>query len=182
MRFEKVSGPVRRRTAAPSPRRPAVPEISRRDEPSRQGPAALPDPGPVRPRFLALFSLGASAALFAFFLLDDRGILQEKRLRQRVVDLQAEVSRTYSQNEQLGRDVERLMKDPAAAEKIAREELNLVRPGDVVVILPKGWQESAAKATTAAQVARTAKTDRTAKARPVDPPPPTATASPAPVR
>ena len=38
----------------------------------------------------------------------------------------------------------RLRTDPAAAEKIAREELNFVRPGDVVLVLPKGWTDKAA--------------------------------------
>lgn len=154
MRIEKVQGPVRKRAAGPARRPAPVPEVTRRGEPGTQGSAAKRDAGPVRPGVALIFSLGASAALFAFFLLSDKGLLQERRHRQRVAELQTEVAALFQENEKLEGEVTSLRTDPAAAEKVAREELNLVRPGDVVLILPKGWQEQAAKS---AQPAPTAK-------------------------
>ncbi len=147
MRIEKVRGPARVRGAS-APRRVVtgpVPEVTRRDEPGSSGPSARRDPTPMNPVFWLLVSVGASAALFAFFLLGGQGLLQERRNRQRVADLQAEVASLYAQSERLDAEVASLKNDPAAAERIAREELNLVRPGDVVLILPKGWQEKAAR-------------------------------------
>ena len=44
-------------------------------------------------------------------------------------------------NEALEKEVARLTKEPAAVEKIAREDLSLVAPGDVVLVLPPGFEE-----------------------------------------
>ena len=41
----------------------------------------------------------------------------------------------------LEKEVARLTKEPAAVEKIAREDLSLVAPGDVVLVLPPGFEE-----------------------------------------
>lgn len=89
----------------------------------------------------AAVSLSLSVLLSGFFLLGDRGFLEVRRQKQRLAELQAEVSALAAENEQLEADVARLKVDPAAVEKIAREELNFVRPGEVVLILPPGWQE-----------------------------------------
>ena len=40
----------------------------------------------------------------------------------------------------LEEEVVALKTDPKAVEKIARETLNLVKPGEVVLLLPDGWQ------------------------------------------
>ncbi|MDL1952272.1 septum formation initiator family protein, partial [Acidobacteria bacterium ACD] len=66
--------------------------------------------------------------------------LEVRRQRQRLAELQSEISALAAENEQLEAEVSRLEKDPAAVEKIAREELNFVRPGDVVLVLPPGWE------------------------------------------
>ena len=148
MRIERVTGPARSRGTTP-PRRAVtgpVPKVSRHDEPDPSGPSARRDSRPINPVVWLACSICASGVLFAFFLLGDKGLLQERRHIQRVADLQAEVSSLYQESERLEADVSSLKNDPAAAEKIAREELNLVRPGDVVLILPKGWQEQAERA------------------------------------
>jgi hypothetical protein len=40
-------------------------------------------------------------------------------------------------------EIQRLRTDPTASERLAREELNFVRPGEVVLVLPKGWTRKA---------------------------------------
>jgi cell division protein FtsB len=45
-----------------------------------------------------------------------------------------------AENRKLEAEVAALRNDPKAAEKVAREKLNLVRPGEVVIMLPEGWK------------------------------------------
>ena len=122
------------------PRRRPLPEISRGAE-GQRAPAARRDRAAVKLSSYAAVSLSLSVLLFGFFLLGDRGFLEVRRQKQRLAELQAEVSALAAENEQLEAGVARLKDDPAAVEKIAREELNFVRPGEVVLILPPGWQE-----------------------------------------
>ncbi len=142
MRFERIPGPGRPAPRRSAPRRPRPPEITRAAEgaPS-SGPAARRDRAPVKLSSYAAVSITVSVLLFGFFLLGDRGFLEVRRQRQRLAALQAEVSSLAAEDEALEAEVSRLKADPAAAEKIAREELNFVRPGDVVLVLPDGWRD-----------------------------------------
>jgi len=142
LRFERITGPrkglVSRtggRTAPPS--RPA----RRLDEPSASGPAARPDRPHAHPLSYVGFSLLLSFLLFVFFLAGDRGFLQVRKQKAQVAALQAEVSAIAGRNEALEKEIDRLAKDPAAVERIAREDLQLVAPGDVVLVLPPGFEE-----------------------------------------
>lgn len=142
MRFERITGPKKglvSRTGGRSapPSRPA----RRLDEPSASGPAARPDRPHAHPLSYVGFSLLLSFLLFVFFLAGDRGFLQVRKQKAQVAALQAEVSAIAGRNEALEKEIERLAKDPAAVEKIAREDLQLVAPGDVVLVLPPGFEE-----------------------------------------
>lgn len=142
MRFERISGPrkglVSRTGGRPaSPPRPA----RRTDEPPAAGPAARPERPHVHPLSYVGFSIVVSVLLFVFFLAGDRGFLQVRKQRAQVGTLQAEVSAIVERNEALEKEVARLTKEPAAVEKIAREDLSLVAPGDVVLVLPPGFEE-----------------------------------------
>lgn len=141
MRFERFYGPkkglVSRRGGRPTP----PPHAARRlDEPTATGPAARPDRPHVHPLSYAGASLVLSVLLFVFFLAGDRGLLQVRKQRAQAGALQAEVSAIAERNEALEREVTRLTKDPASVEKIAREDLHLVAPGDVVLVLPAGFE------------------------------------------
>ena len=105
------------------------------------GPAARPERPHVHPLSYVGFSLVVSVLLFVFFLAGDRGFLQVRKQRAQVGALQAEVSAIAERNEALEKEVARLTKEPAAVEKIAREDLSLVAPGDVVLVLPPGFEE-----------------------------------------
>lgn len=110
------------------------------EEPPERGPAARPDGGHVRPASYLLMSLLFSFLVFAFFLVSEKGFLQVRRQRQQLSRIQAEVAALDAENRKLEAAVAALKSDPKAAEKIAREKLNLVRPGEIVVLLPEGWQ------------------------------------------
>lgn len=150
MRFERVVGgesPPRlvgvKRLPAPSrgerrekPR--ALPELV----PETPSPAAgaRPEVTHVRSTSYVALSLLFSALVFGFFLVSDRGLLQVRRERRQLASMQAEVAELDAGNKKLEAEVEALRNDPKAVEKIARETLNLVRPGEIVLILPEGWQ------------------------------------------
>ena len=92
------------------------------------GPAARPERPHVHPLSYVGFSLVLSVLLFVFFLAGDRGFLQVRKQRAQAGALQAEVTAINARNEALEKEVALLTEDPAAVEKIAREDLQLVAP------------------------------------------------------
>jgi cell division protein FtsB len=108
--------------------------------PPSTGPSARPDARRISPTSTFMVSLLFSALVFGFFLVSDRGFLQVRRQRLQLARMQAEVSALDADNRRLEASVAALNNDPRAVEKIAREKLNLVRPGEVVLILPEGWR------------------------------------------
>ncbi len=70
--------------------------------------------------------------------------------------MQAEVAKLDADNRKLEAEVKALKTDPKAVEKTARETLNLVKPGEIVLILPEGWQARVKPPEPAAPAAATA--------------------------
>ncbi len=64
------------------------------------------------------------------------GILRLQQLRREYDSLMTQNHRLALENRQLGEEIERLKRDPATVEKIAREELHFVSPHDVVLLVP----------------------------------------------
>jgi cell division protein FtsB len=82
--------------------------------------------------------LGATV-LLVFVLLAMAGLkssrdLEASHARERM--LQARIAETRARTERLRARIERLHNDPGMLERLAREDLGLVRPGDVIVELP----------------------------------------------
>ncbi len=118
--------------------------VDRPEEPPEEpvrAPAARPDRPAVKPASYFLLSLVFSALLFALFFVGDRGFLQIRRQRTQLRTAQDEVAKLDAENRKLEAEVAALKNDPRALEKIAREKLGLVRPGEVVVVLPEGWEQ-----------------------------------------
>ncbi|MFI5121037.1 MAG: septum formation initiator family protein [Thermoanaerobaculia bacterium] len=147
MRFERIvggEGPPRIvgvRPLPPPSRRPEprpLPELA----PETPAPAsgARPDAPHVRPASYVAVSLLFSALVFGFFLVNEHGLLQVRRQRLTLAKMQAEVTKLDEDNRKLEAEVAALKSDPKAVEKTARETLNLVKPGEVVLLLPDGWQ------------------------------------------
>jgi cell division protein FtsB len=67
----------------------------------------------------------------------ERGALHLWRLRGQKAQLDEENYQLQKTNEELRRRIGRIRNDNRYLEKLAREELNLVRPGDVVYRFPK---------------------------------------------
>ena len=93
---------------------------------------------------LAVVALVLLALLAAAGLKSRQDLLQA---RSREADLTARVSDTEARIAALRRRIARLKDDPVLLETIAREDLGLVRPGDVVVVYPESAPAAAAKPT-----------------------------------
>jgi cell division protein FtsB len=68
-------------------------------------------------------------------LVGNRGLLETMRARRQYAQLAAELARTRRENARLREDIRRLNEDPTAIESVAREQLGLIRDGEVVFIL-----------------------------------------------
>ncbi|HEY1252981.1 MAG TPA: septum formation initiator family protein [Thermoanaerobaculia bacterium] len=96
--------------------------------------------GPRGPRPMTAFlvSLGVSSVLMGFLLLSDRRVLELRRARAEVQTLDVQIAERRRENEQLRGAIEAANKHEFPAEKVAREELHLVAPDDVVLLYPPG--------------------------------------------
>ena len=82
--------------------------------------------------FLALFIL----LLSIYTIVGERGVFHLWRLRGEQAQLDQQNFRLQKENETLRQRISRLRHDDLYLEKIAREELNLVRPGEVIYRFP----------------------------------------------
>lgn len=153
MRFEKIvsgEGPPRLVGIKRLPQRPLREELpAEPDTPARRArtdsgeepPAARPEGRHVRPASVVVVSALLSALVFGIFLLSDRGLLQVRRQRVQLARAQDEVAQLEADDKRLEAEVAALKSDPRALEKVAREQLNLVKPGEIVLVLPDGWEQ-----------------------------------------
>jgi len=111
------------------------------DAASALGPGAAPDPVIQRRMvrnqrtlivgLVALFLACTAAALFG-----DRGYLDVARQERQYRELR-DIHEAHQQRvEALRRDIERLRTDPAALERIAREDLGYAAPNELTLLLP----------------------------------------------
>jgi cell division protein FtsB len=146
VRFERIVGGkggaigVKRLPATPRVKesRP-LPEL-RPDTPAPAS-GARPDAPRLRPTSYIAVSLLFSVVVFGFFLLSPSGFLKVREQRIQLAKMQVAVAQLDADNRKLEAEVVALKNDPQAVEKIARETLNLVKPGEIVLILPEGWQD-----------------------------------------
>jgi cell division protein FtsB len=75
-------------------------------------------------------------SLFVYTIVGERGAVHLWRLRGEKVSLDEQNYRLQKENETLRRRIFRLRTDDRYLEEVARQELNLVRPGEVVYRFP----------------------------------------------
>jgi cell division protein FtsB len=68
-------------------------------------------------------------------LVGEKGFMESMRARRQYEQLARSLEDLKRDNARLRDDIRRLREDPAAIESLAREELGLIRPGEVVFIL-----------------------------------------------
>jgi cell division protein FtsB len=101
----------------------------------RRAQPAPPAPSPVRRRLLNYVLVLVTVVLVVDALVGDKGLMETVRARRQYADLAAALSALRQQNAQLRDEIRRLKEDPGTIESIAREELNLIRPGELLFVI-----------------------------------------------
>ena len=91
-----------------------------------------------RPMTAFLISLAVSSVLMGVLLLSDRRVLELRRARREVASLDRQIAERRSENAELKAAIEAANRHEFPAERVAREELHLVQPDDVVLLYPPG--------------------------------------------
>src|SRR5262245_34427473 len=89
----------------------------------------------LRKKAVILASIIVMVGLVVGSLFGDRGLLQLVSQRQRADALAREIDQLRSENSHLAAEIAALRRDPAAIERLAREELGLARPGETVFVI-----------------------------------------------
>jgi cell division protein FtsB len=101
----------------------------------KPGPAAPSLLAPWRARLLN-YALGfVTIVLVVDALVGDKGLLDTMRARRQYEVVAADLARKRQENARLRDAVRRLNDDPSAIESLAREELGLMREGEVLFIV-----------------------------------------------
>ena len=66
------------------------------------------------------------------------GFLAMRRTQNEIRKVQADLDKLSKENEALEQEVKDLKSDPKMIEKIARDDLGLARPGEVIIRIPQG--------------------------------------------
>jgi cell division protein FtsB len=100
-------------------------------------PELQPSRGP-RPFVAFLMSLGVSTVLLCALLFSDRRVFELAGAHAKIRQLDAEIASKQRENDELKSQVEAANKHEFPAERVAREELQLVAPSDLVLSYPPG--------------------------------------------
>jgi cell division protein FtsB len=78
--------------------------------------------------------------LFVHDIFGTHGYLAMRRTQSEIKKVQAGLDQLNKENLQLEQEVKELKTDPHKIEKIARDELGLARPGEVIIKIPQSQQ------------------------------------------
>jgi cell division protein FtsB len=76
-------------------------------------------------------------AMLLLAVFNDKGALQVRTRSQKLEALQNEITNIDAENKKLNAEIQALRSDPTTIEKFAREELKLVKPGEIVLVTPE---------------------------------------------
>jgi len=92
---------------------------------------------------LAIFLIAAASLLNALF--GDRGLLELLRARQEIESLDQEIATLRETNQTLLEEIRDLKSSPLAVERLARENMGLVKPGEVVLLIQEAGEVTNAR-------------------------------------
>jgi cell division protein FtsB len=121
-----------RPASRPDARRPGAEPLRRKPQGRRPVTGAV---SPVRRRTIHLLLVFVTVVLVVDALVGDKGLMQTIRARRQHRELAASLDDLRRRNGGLREDIRQLREDPAAIEALARKELGLLRPGEVLFIV-----------------------------------------------
>lgn len=121
------------------PQGPAAPNVRKPrlagPEPFRRQRAVPRAPWTGGRRLLHAALIFITIVLLVDALVGDKGLMETMRARRRSREVVAALESIRRENERLREQVRRLSEDPAAIESVARQDLGLIRPGEVLLII-----------------------------------------------
>jgi len=85
---------------------------------------------------LGVFGL-LTVAMLLLAIFNDKGVIEVRAQAKKLSAIEGEVTKLNNENKQLTTEIQALRSDPNAIEKLAREELKLVKPGEIVLVTPE---------------------------------------------
>ena len=76
-------------------------------------------------------------ALLVHNVFGQHGFLAMRRTQREIARVKQDLEKLTEENRQLAEQVKALKSDPQLIEKIARDELGLARPGEVIIKIPR---------------------------------------------
>ena len=110
---------------------PAPPPLRRR----KPAPAAPPVWTPLRTRLLNYVLGFVAIVLIVDALVGEKGLLDTMRARRQHAEITAALAHKRQENARLRDEIRRYREDASAIEALAREELGLMRDGEVLFIV-----------------------------------------------
>jgi cell division protein FtsB len=110
-------------------RRPAGPE------PLRRKAVPAPPTSAIKRKTVHFLLIFATIVLVVDALVGEKGFLETLKVRRQHRELAAAVDGLRQENMRLREKMRRLNEDPAEIESVAREELGLIKPGEILFII-----------------------------------------------
>jgi cell division protein FtsB len=121
--------------SAPTEKKPAPADVRRAAPPRRKRAEPSAEASPRRRRLLNTVLTFVAIVLMVDALVGDKGLMERMRARRQLQDAVTSVAALKAQNAEMREQVRRLNEDSAVIESIAREELGLIRPGELLFIV-----------------------------------------------
>ena len=93
-------------------------------------------PGVIVRIAVAVFGL-LTVAMLLLAVFNEKGALQVHERANKLSAIESEIINLDAENKKLSGEIQALRSDPTTIEKLAREELKLVKPGEVVLVTPE---------------------------------------------
>jgi cell division protein FtsB len=104
--------------------------------PRRKARIATPAAAPAkRRRTLQMLLIFVTLVLVINALVGERGLMETLRARKQHQELVASIDRLKTENARLREEARRLRTDPGTIEALARQELGLIKPGEMLFII-----------------------------------------------
>jgi cell division protein FtsB len=85
---------------------------------------------------LGVFGL-LTVAMLLLAVFNDKGLIEVHAQAKKLSIVESEISTLDNENKQLTTDIQNLRSDAGTIEKFAREELKLVKPGEIILVTPE---------------------------------------------